>query len=327
MTKNLTRPEFERLYQYWCEKRGTVLQRAQRDGVLQQEQREAACAQKEACGRKSGVPQQEQWEAANQALLEKGYVAEGTITEAGISALEPYRVKRAVILAAGFGSRLLPATAHCPKPLVKVKGVPMVETVLDAVIDAGILEIVLVRGHQGEQFDQLKKQYPNIRFLDNPFYDKANNISTAWVVRDLIRDAYVCEADLVLRNPALIRPFEYETNYLGAWGEEIQDWCFWTNADGYVSKLSSTWGKQCYRMFGISFWTEADGEKLAKYLHEAFWQEKQWEKYWDEVSMMDHLDAFSIYVRPCSFEDILEIDTYEELQQIEQDPKFTLVCR
>ena len=54
-------------------------------------------------------------------LTEAGLVADGAITETGIEALEPYRVKRAVFMAAGFGSRLVPITLNTPKPLVRIK--------------------------------------------------------------------------------------------------------------------------------------------------------------------------------------------------------------
>lgn len=259
-----------------------------------------------------------------EALRRRGYLADGQLTELGYEVLEPYRVKRAVILAAGFGSRLMPATADCPKPMVKLKGVPLVETLLRAIVAAGIPEIYLVRGYRGERFDELLAKYPQIQFLENPLYNEANNISTAWVAKDLIRDAYVCEADLAVRNPSIIRTFEYETNYLGAWGEEINDWCFWTDENGYVTKLSDSYGTNCYRMFGISFWTEEDGAKLADYLEESFAVRREWKKYWDEISMMDHLEEFDIYVRPCSFEDVLEIDTYEELMTLEEDEAFTV---
>lgn len=252
-------------------------------------------------------------------LQEKGLLDEKGLTKAGEAALEPYRVKRAVILAAGFGSRMMPATADCPKPMVQFRGKTIVETLLDAIVAAGIPEIYLVRGYKGERFDELLTKYPQIQFLENPYYNDANNISTAWVARELIRDAYVCEADLVIQNPAVVRPFEYETNYLGAWAEDVQDWCFWTDEKGYVTKLSDTCGKDCYRMFGISYWTAEDGEKLERYLEEAFTGKKQWKKYWDEISMMDHLEDFSIYVRPCEFADLLEIDTYEELMELQKD--------
>ena len=52
---------------------------------------------------------------------DSGLIRNGAITEDGILALEPYRVKRAVFMAAGFGSRLVPITLNTPKPLVRVK--------------------------------------------------------------------------------------------------------------------------------------------------------------------------------------------------------------
>ena len=101
-------------------------------------------------------------------LCELSYISDGKITEAGIAALEPYRVKRAVFMAAGFGSRLVPITLNTPKPLVRVKGKRIIDSLLDAVVAAGIEEIYLVRGYLWEQFDQLLYKYPNIKFIENP---------------------------------------------------------------------------------------------------------------------------------------------------------------
>lgn len=53
-------------------------------------------------------------------LTDKGYYNNGKITGQGVDALEPYRVKRAVFIAAGFGSRMIPITFRTPKPLVRV---------------------------------------------------------------------------------------------------------------------------------------------------------------------------------------------------------------
>ena len=49
-------------------------------------------------------------------LSEAGYVSGGQITNAGLTALEPYRAKRAIFIAAGFGTRLVPITLNTPKP-------------------------------------------------------------------------------------------------------------------------------------------------------------------------------------------------------------------
>ena len=144
-------------------------------------------------------------------LTEKNYCKNGQITQAGLDALEPYRVKRAIFVAAGFGSRMVPITLNTPKPLVRVNGTRIIDTLLDAAVEAGIPEIVIVRGYLGEQFDQLLYKYPNIRFVENPIYNEANNISSAVCVRYLLQNAYVLEADLLLRNKKLIRKYEYET--------------------------------------------------------------------------------------------------------------------
>ena len=148
-------------------------------------------------------------------LTDEGLMAHGRITAAGVEALEPYRVKRAIFLAAGFGSRMVPLTFNTPKPLVRVHGTRMIDTLLDAVVAAGIPEVVIVRGYLGEQFDQLLYKYPMIKFMENPMYNEANNISSAMVVRYLMQNAYILEADLVLSNPKLIRKYEYSTNFLG----------------------------------------------------------------------------------------------------------------
>ena len=131
-------------------------------------------------------------------LTEGGLVKGNQITEAGIAALEPYRVKRAIFIAAGFGSRMVPITLNTPKPLVRVHGKRIIDSLLDACLDAGISEIYIVRGYLSEQFDQLLYKYPMIKFLENPLYNEANNISSALVARYLLSNAYVFEADLLV---------------------------------------------------------------------------------------------------------------------------------
>ena len=66
-------------------------------------------------------------------LSDLGYVSERRVTDEGLDALEPFRAKRAVLIAAGFGSRMVPITLNTPKPLVRVGGKRIIDTILDAV--------------------------------------------------------------------------------------------------------------------------------------------------------------------------------------------------
>ncbi len=101
-------------------------------------------------------------------------------------------VKKAIIIAAGFGSRLVPITLERPKPLVVVNGIRITDTLLDALLNKGIEEIYIIRGYKKEMFDVLLDKYPNIKFIDNPYYETCNNISSVYVARDLLENSYIC---------------------------------------------------------------------------------------------------------------------------------------
>lgn len=258
-------------------------------------------------------------------LAHDGLILKGRVTEKGLRALEPYRVKRAIFLAAGFGSRMVPLTLNTPKPLVRVHGTRMIDTSLDAVVAAGIEEIYIVRGYLGEQFDQLLYKYPGIRFVENPLYDQANNIASALFARSLMSNAYVLEADLVLRNPALIQKYQYCSNFLGIPVESSEDWCFVVK-EGVITKQVSNGnayqhalrpGEQLYQEIGISYWSAEDGEKLSRHIKAVFDTPEGKNRYWDQVQFLDYADQYQVCVRPCKATDIVEIDSYQELTAID----------
>ena len=248
-------------------------------------------------------------------LTESGYVKGNKVTEAGYTALEPYRVKRAIFIAAGFGSRLVPITLNTPKPLVRVNGTRMIDTLLDAVIAAGIEEIIIVRGYLGEQFDQLLYKYPMIKFMENPLYNEANNISSALIARHLLQNAYVLEADLFLSNPNLITKYQYTSNYLGVPTDFTDDWCFETK-NKVITKVK-VGGNDCHHMFGISYWTEEAGAKLYEDIKKVYEMPGGKERYWDQVPLEYCLSNHTVEVRECTFDDIVEIDSFADLKKID----------
>ena len=242
----------------------------------------------------------------------------GTLTSKGYNALEPYRVKKAIFIAAGFGSRLVPITLNTPKPLVRVNGVRMIDTLLDAVLAVGISEIYVVRGYLGEQFDQLLYKYPNIKFIENPLYNEANNISSALLARHLMQNAYVLEADLVLSNADIIKKYQYTSNYLGVKTDYTDDWCFETK-NKIIPKVISG-GTDCHHMLGISYWDEEAGAKLYDDIKKVYDMPGGKERYWDQVSLEYCKNNYNIEVRECTFDDIVEIDSFADLKKI--DPTY-----
>lgn len=245
-----------------------------------------------------------------------GWLDGSTLTKDGLAALEPYRVKRAVFIAAGFGSRLVPITLNTPKPLVRVHGERIIDSLLDAVVAAGIEEIYIVRGYYGEQFDQLLYKYPMIKFIENPLYNEANNISSLMAARYLLSNAYVIESDLLLSNKSLIQKYQYRSNYLAIPMERSDDWCFKVKRDR-IQKVSVGGDGGVWQTVGISYWTAEDGKKLVSDIATTMAMPGGKERYWDEVPLTYCADHYDVYVRECSQDDIVEIDTFKELQALD----------
>lgn len=249
-------------------------------------------------------------------LTELGYVENGDITNKGVEALEPYRAKRAVFIAAGFGSRMVPITFNTPKPLVRVHGVRIIDHLIDACLEAGINEIYIVRGYLAEQFDQLLYKYPMIKFLENPVYNEANNISSSLVARHMLSNAYVFEADLLISNPAIIKKYHYTSDFLAIKKDRTDDWCFEVE-DGVIVE-EKVGGENCWQMVGISYWNESDGNKLSDDISTVYSSPGGKERYWEQVPLVYCKDHYAVEVRECFDEDIVEIDTFNELKQIDK---------
>lgn len=249
-------------------------------------------------------------------LSELGYVNNGELTDEGLNALEPYRAKRAIFIAAGFGSRLVPITFNTPKPLVRVYGERIIDALLDACLAAEIEEIYIVRGYLAEQFDQLLYKYPMVKFLENPVYNEANNISSSLVAKHLLSNAYVFEADLLISNPKIITKYHYTSDFLGIKVDRTDDWCFDVKDNVIVEEKVG--GTDCWQMVGISYWNEEDGKKLESDIAEVYSTPGGKERYWEQVPLVYKKDNYSVRVRECFAEDIVEIDTFRELKAIDK---------
>ena len=249
-------------------------------------------------------------------LTELGFIQNGSITNNCVNALEPYRARRAVFVAAGFGTRLVPITFNTPKPLVRVHGVRIIDRLIDACLKAGINEIYIVRGYLAEQFDQLLYKYPMIRFLENPAYNEANNISSSLVARYMLSNAYVFEADLLISNPAIIRKYHYTSDFLAIRKERTDDWCFEVK-NGVITE-EKVGGTNCWQMVGISYWNEADGHKLSQDIDDVYHSPGGKERYWEQVPLVYRKEHYAVEVRECFDSDIVEIDTFRELKAIDK---------
>ena len=227
-----------------------------------------------------------------------------------------YTAKRAIILAAGVGSRLLPLSNTTPKPLIKVHGVPMIETMIDGFIQNRINEIYIVVGHLSGQFGYLLKKYkPHITLVDNPNYMNHNNVSSLYFAREHINNAVICDGDMVLKNPKILQPnFEF-SGYLCMWVGETNEWLQFVDDGDFVQNTSDIGGKNGWQLFSVSFWSQPDGKKLKAHLEELYY--KNTHIFWDHIPLFLKKDEYRLRIRRINHGDIIEIDTVGELTNYE----------
>ena len=235
------------------------------------------------------------------------------------------KVRRAIIMAAGIGSRLRPITLHTPKPLVKVHGVRMIDTVLRGLLEQGIAEIYIVVGYRKERFAALKRDYPQIKLIENPYYAECNNISSLFSAREHLEDAMILDGDLIIRNPAVLSPVFERSGYNAIWTDgQTEEWLMQAE-NGMVRSCSRTGGSGGWQLFSI--WTQDDGRKLKRLLELEFLEKRNRQIYWDDVPMFCHFQEFQLQVYPMQPEDVIEIDSFAELAALDAAYTERMECK
>lgn len=228
-----------------------------------------------------------------------------------------HQVKRAIIMAAGKGNRMRPVTLHTPKPLVKVNGVRMIDTVIQGLHVNGIKEIYVVVGYLKEQFQCLEKEYEGLTLIENPYYDACNNISSLYVAREHLEDVIILDGDQIIYNTEILAPEFERSGYNGVWtDEETTEWLM-TVKNGIVIHCSRTGGRRGWQLYSISRWNAEDGKKLKKHLEIEFEEKKNRQIYWDDVAMFCYFADYTLGVYEMKATDIVEVDDLSELAELD----------
>lgn len=222
-------------------------------------------------------------------------------------------VKRAIIMAAGKGERLHPVTLSVPKPLLPVRGVRMIDSIVRALHMNGIFEIHVVVGYRRDAFEGLAVENPGLTLVDNPWYDTCNNISSLYVARQFLSDVIILDGDQLIFDPNVLAPQFERSGYNAVWTDEpTKEWVLSLGDNGAIAGCSRTGGPRGWRLVSISRWSDEDGARLRRFVEEEF-QGGNRNIYWDDVALFCRPEFFQLGIRPMSADATMEIDTLKEL--------------
>ncbi len=222
---------------------------------------------------------------------------------------------RAIILAAGMGSRLRPLTLETPKPLLVVNGEPMIERQIKFLKQKNINEIIIVTGYLANKFDYLVAKY-GVKLVHNDKYDQYNNLYTMYLVKDYLSDAYVLEADVYL-NENIFNNKINKSTYFGLVKEDFKnEWILNTTNNNLIS-IDIGDSDKALIMSGISYWCQNSGKVIQDLLNKAVNSHDFTKLFWDNL-VKDNINEFSINVEVLEIGSTYEIDTVAEYEAINE---------
>lgn len=219
---------------------------------------------------------------------------------------------KAIILAAGLGTRLRPITLNTPKALIIVNKKPLIERQIEYLKEKGIDDIVIVLGYLKEKFFYLQEKY-GVKIVINPKYNSYNNIYSMYLVREYLSDCYVIEGDVYLNNNFIDENLNRSTYFSGFKKEFENEWILQFDEDNKIIDINPNNGSG-YIMSGISYWNKEDGIFIRSCLEKLIKDKHIKNLYWDNV-VKDNLNSLNIYIKKIKSNDWIEIDSVEDLQK------------
>ena len=246
-------------------------------------------------------------------LIKDGYLDESiTPTMKAITELKEKSPKCAIILAAGFGMRMVPINTEMPKGLLEVNGEPLIERIIKQLHEIGIKDIYVVVGFMKEKYEYLIDQY-GVELVVNADYATKNNLYSLRLVREHLANAYIIPCDVWCdRNP--FHRYELYSWYMVS---DLVDNESNVRVNRKMELVTVPQKSGGNAMIGICYLVKEDADVVFKRIEELCEHQQYEEAFWEETLFQK--DRMMVVARVVHSSDVVEINTYEQLREIDSN--------
>lgn len=246
-------------------------------------------------------------------LIKDGYIdASIRPTSKATSEFMKKKPQRAVILAAGFGMRMVPINTETPKGLLEVNGERLIERLIKQLQEVGIKEIYIVVGFMKEQYEYLIDEY-GVELVVNPDYATKNNLHSVKLVANHLENAYVIPCDIWCdRNP-----FHCHELYSWYMVSDLVDNESNVRVNRKMELVMIPENVGGNAMIGICYLVKEDADIVERRVNELCQDKRYDEAFWEEA--LYQKDRMIVAARVMHSSDVVEINTYEQLRDFDSD--------
>ena len=245
-------------------------------------------------------------------LTEDGYLNNKVqLTKKAKDIIRESSPKNAVILAAGFGMRMVPINLSTPKALIEINGEVLIERVINHLHEAGITDITVVVGFMKESFEYLIDEF-GVDLVVNSDYAVRNNLHSLSLVKDRIHNTYIVPCDIWCRN----NPFNRAELYSWYTVSESEDEESTVRVNRKNELVKVTDKEPGNRMIGIAYVMGDESDIVRANLAKTD-DDGHADCFWEETLMSR--DRFILPAKVLSASEAVEINTYEQLREIDSD--------
>jgi CTP:phosphocholine cytidylyltransferase-like protein/thiamine kinase-like enzyme len=262
----------------------------------------------EFCGHSLGIVNR-----SIKALIKEGYLdKEVQLTAKAMLEFKNKKPKNAIILAAGFGMRMIPINTETPKGMIEINGEPLIERLIKQLHAVDIKEIHIVVGFMKEQYEYLIDEY-GVNLIVNSGYAIKNNLHSLNLVLDFLSNTYIIPCDIWCN----CNPFnEYEL-YSWYMVNELVDSDSYVRVNRKMELISTPNTVVGNTMIGIAYLAEEQADIVRRRVRQMCKDTRYDGVFWEEA--LYKKDRMIVLARVIHSTEVIEINTYEQLRELDNN--------